>query len=139
MKKTLALLVFLFSASFANAQTTEFKTFFEKYFKAFQTNPANAIRQYADTNYLFVGGDGVWRNLDETIKIFEGVKSYNARNENVQYRLFGKTAIVTGTIFHGGTYQNGTEVSYKSVFTYVFVPTKDGWKQASAQHLDLKP
>jgi Domain of unknown function (DUF4440) len=137
MKKALfALLLVIVTNTITNAQA--FKSYFEHFYKDFNKNPSQTLRQNTTKDYQFVGGDGIWRTSDETASIFDNIQNFEARIENEKIRTYGNTAIVTGTSFMSGVYPDGTKRNYKSAFTYTFVKTKNGWKEASAQHFDYE-
>ncbi len=85
-----------------------------------------------------LGGDGIWRDVAKTTAIFEGASKTYSRVENETYRVYGGTGIVTGTTFWGVEKPTGFKYDGKALFTYVFVKIPTGWKQVSAQHVDVK-
>lgn len=114
--------------------TSEFKTFFQSYLKSYNQNAAETLRKGAVSDYQMLGGDGIWRSLEETCQLFEGVKGLYNRVEGETYRVYGTTGIVTGT----NNWGTGQNYAFRSLFTYVFTKTPNGWKQVSGHHIDLK-
>ncbi|GAB3987659.1 hypothetical protein GCM10028807_08510 [Spirosoma daeguense] len=117
--------------------TTEFKTFFATYAKAYAANPAKTLHEGAASDYQIIAGDGIIRSLEETAQVHGSVKNLKLTFENEKYRVYGNTGIVTGTAYYSGEFGGGNSFRSKHLFTYVFAKGKDGWKQVSAQHLDL--
>lgn len=142
MKIALTVLLLFSLVRLSNAQSddpTEFKTFFATYAKAYAANPGKTLLEGAAPDYQIIGGDGVIRSLQETAQIHGSLKNMKLTFENEKYRVYGNTGLVTGTAYYTGNFGSGTDFRSKHLFTYIFAKGKDGWKQVSAQHLDLKP
>jgi hypothetical protein len=144
MKKSI-LVTFLIAMLFqlgalaqSSDDTTEFKDFFQGYFKSYNQNAAETLRKGCVSDYQMMGGDGILRTLEATCKMFSGLKSSYGRLEDEKYRVYGNTGVVTGTTYWGYVPVNGNKYDGKALFTYVFTKTPAGWKQVSGHHIDLK-
>jgi hypothetical protein len=128
------ILLHLSASAQSSDDTAELKTFFQDYLKSYNQNAAETLRKGAVSDYQMLGGDGIWRTLEETCQLFEGAKGLYNRVESETYRVYGNTGVVTGT----NNWGIGQNYAKKSLFTYVFTKTPNGWKQVSGHHIDLK-
>lgn len=85
-------------------------------------------RVYAD-DYAVAGANGVVRTRAEVISDMQsGVQTIETlNNEDIQVRVYGDTAVVTGRQTTKGTYKGRPSAS-PTVFTRVYVRQDDQWR-----------
>jgi ketosteroid isomerase-like protein len=100
---------------------------------AYVKGDAETLERIMAEEFIFTGPDGVIQTKADDVRNLKSgaLKMTECKLEDVQVRIYGKTAIVTGVNMLKGSL-DGQDISGKYRFTDVLVRKKDKWQAVSA-------
>lgn len=102
----------------------------------YHKNPVQFLKTETAPDFVLAGSDGTPNDLAKTLAVYDRITPTTRSHENVTTRQYGSTGVATGIVTHKYTSQaTGKPLSYRELFTYVFVSPKPGqWQLVSGQH-----
>ena len=107
---------------------------------AYERNDAAAIDRMVADGYVLTNSRGGYDTKADDLKAArEHAVAFSAfRNENMKVRIFGQTAIVTGTTIVKGVARDGSTIDLAVLFTDTLVKRNGRW-QLVAGHVSKPP
>ena len=107
---------------------------------AYERNDAAAIDRMVADGYVLTNSRGGYDTKADDLKAArEQAVAFSAfRNENMKVRIFGQTAIVTGTTIVKGVARDGSTIDLAVLFTDTLVKRNGRW-QLVAGHVSKPP
>ena len=111
----------------------------QKWNDAIASKDTNYIKSLLHRNFVLISADAksyflkdIIANLSDTSIVIQPYSS-----ENVEVRIFGNTAILTGSFTQNLIYKN-KPYTQKMSYTDVYIKTKKDWKAVSAHATSIK-
>lgn len=118
---------------------TDLKAAFEKGIKNFDKDPVAEIQTMAE-NLRFVGGEyGMLRNKAQTVEVAARLKSgkHQTQISDLNIKQSGTLGVATGIRNQTLSLPNGTVLTWKDAFTYVFEWKNNNWVITDLHHTKI--
>jgi ketosteroid isomerase-like protein len=131
--------IFFSSTAFTFGPDTDVTEANKAVFKAMGDEDGNSLENLTDSDFTFIGADGVAFDRETVLMgIRGGYATFDVSDvESAAVKIIGDAAYVTGTWKSKGQIQ-GASFDYRACYTTIFIKRGTGWKLSLIQFTVIK-